>query len=616
MPYGYYVTKVATAHTYTNTTRTFVYLDYDDSRTITIVGASVTRSTYLVFAEMAAGATEPSVPVGTVSLMQVDASGGTLSAVTDLRPGGEIAVDCYLSISDAVSRALTNTTLVLNSRAVVDADLVIANLAVETGGYLLPATGVTVTVTNVVRQSMTKWIGGAGTVVFGSGSVKEIIPQWWGAVADGTTDSTIALKAWAAALSNNGTVPIAGRLPSGNYLTTDTITLTNLYRATIYFDGKIVGNIDKPILTLTTVQWLDLYGLKLENIAVTSNARCLSGTAVYTASFRGGKLLGGYYGVDVQGNDLHFDGMNIRGAAGAGFRARSGGNNASNSIRNCAIESNTGAAYGGLYFDSSISATTYNWTVSGNYFEGNGAQNVNISNGFMVDLYDNYFALDDTTTIGVLLSGTYTNCYVTARNNHFTDITGTGSKIGFKQDNTAYMRLMKYYSNIPNDATKVDVYGQCPYGINLEASGYATNIANADFSTIVGVAGSAPTLWTKSGGSDAMTTTTISQYGGGLAAVKETGTYLYQNIVVRPYTLYRLSAWMSQDAGITSNRLQLYNTARSTKFGEVVKTTADVEQKTVYWNSGANTAAAIMLNVYAGTGYGYFSGLKMVDLTN
>ena len=84
-PYGYYSYKASTSHTYTASTRTFVYLDYDSVRTITIAGAAVTRATYLVFAEMTAGSTQPVTPTGSIILMQVDTGPTAITAVSDLR---------------------------------------------------------------------------------------------------------------------------------------------------------------------------------------------------------------------------------------------------------------------------------------------------------------------------------------------------------------------------------------------------------------------------------------------------------------------------------------------------------------------------------------------------
>lgn len=124
-PGGYYVYKDAIAHTYTANTRTFVYADYDSSRTITIAGAVIIRSTHLVFAEMAAGANEPTPPSNTVRLMRVDTSGVAITAVADLRTGGTIDVEVYGTLASAVNNAPPHVKLVLCQSQTADAPIVI-----------------------------------------------------------------------------------------------------------------------------------------------------------------------------------------------------------------------------------------------------------------------------------------------------------------------------------------------------------------------------------------------------------------------------------------------------------------------------------------------------------
>lgn len=84
-PGNYFVTQAATAHTYTASTRTYVYLRDDTARTVTIAAAVITYSTNLVYAEMAAGSAQPTTPAGCLPLMSVDTSGAAITAVTDLR---------------------------------------------------------------------------------------------------------------------------------------------------------------------------------------------------------------------------------------------------------------------------------------------------------------------------------------------------------------------------------------------------------------------------------------------------------------------------------------------------------------------------------------------------
>lgn len=84
---GYYVSQAATAHTYTASTRTFVYVDYTDSRSpeVTIAGCAVSRSTRLLFVECASGTSEPTQPTDTARLLRVDTSTTAITGVQDLR---------------------------------------------------------------------------------------------------------------------------------------------------------------------------------------------------------------------------------------------------------------------------------------------------------------------------------------------------------------------------------------------------------------------------------------------------------------------------------------------------------------------------------------------------
>lgn len=50
---------------------------------------------------------------------------------------------------------------------------------------------------------------GTGAVTF-SGPIKEVYPEWWGAVGDGTTDDVVALQAAADSLSSGGLLKLAG----------------------------------------------------------------------------------------------------------------------------------------------------------------------------------------------------------------------------------------------------------------------------------------------------------------------------------------------------------------------------------------------------------------------
>lgn len=252
-PNGYYTYKASTSHTYTNTTRTFVYLDYDSVRTITIAGATVTRSTYLVFAEMTAGSSQPVTPAGCTSLMQVDVSGGAITTVTDLRPGGRIDIECYTNFATALTSAPAKTTLVISTPTVVSANSTITQgLEIDYGGSLIHST-YTIAINGPFSAGLYKIFDGTGAVSFPSRYVNNIYPEWWGAVADavvgGTypnytltsgTDSGVALnKALAACKRSTGFMvnPVATlKLVDGGQ-----------YYTSISLNGTYAGNGPRPL---------------------------------------------------------------------------------------------------------------------------------------------------------------------------------------------------------------------------------------------------------------------------------------------------------------------------------------------------------------------------------
>jgi len=73
-------------------------------------------------------------------------------------------------------------------------------------GFLSIATGKTVTINGNIDAGLTKIFSCAGTgkVVFGAGAVKEVYPEWWGAVGDRAIDDIDALNAASKCLNNSG----------------------------------------------------------------------------------------------------------------------------------------------------------------------------------------------------------------------------------------------------------------------------------------------------------------------------------------------------------------------------------------------------------------------------
>jgi polygalacturonase len=84
------------------------------------------------------------------------------------------------------------------------------------GARLLLDAGTLTTFCGPVEAGLWQIFGGEGGVAFEPGMVAEVVPQWWGAVADGVTDDAPAFRQASAALTSSG----GGRLfvPAGTYL--------------------------------------------------------------------------------------------------------------------------------------------------------------------------------------------------------------------------------------------------------------------------------------------------------------------------------------------------------------------------------------------------------------
>lgn len=113
----------------------------------------------------------------------------------------EVDVRLQVSFAAAVTAiGATPTTLIVSDDQAVAADITVPatlTLRFTQGGSLSIADTKTVTIHGHVEAGLYqifKWTG-TGKVVFGIGAVKEVYPQWWGAVADNIHDDTSAIQA-------------------------------------------------------------------------------------------------------------------------------------------------------------------------------------------------------------------------------------------------------------------------------------------------------------------------------------------------------------------------------------------------------------------------------------
>ena len=122
-------------------------------------------------------------------------------------------IDTHL---DTIDTHLDNS--VLNENIDIDddtntSDLGYTSLTIVDGGSFTIASGKTLTIDVPFSAGLYQVFSGDGSVVFGSGVVTEVYPQWWGAAGNGERDDTDAIQA---ALDASQYV----LLPAGTYKTT------------------------------------------------------------------------------------------------------------------------------------------------------------------------------------------------------------------------------------------------------------------------------------------------------------------------------------------------------------------------------------------------------------
>lgn len=131
-------------------------------------------------------------------------------------------------------------------------------LKIQPGADFAIATGVTITLGCKVEAGLQKWISlvGTGVIVFGSNSIKEVYPEWWGADSAGVIDSATAIQSAINSIILSGGNIVFG---TGTYDIGTTITISDQIH--------IKGAGDK---NGTIIHWIGLAGQPMINI--TNNA--------------------------------------------------------------------------------------------------------------------------------------------------------------------------------------------------------------------------------------------------------------------------------------------------------------------------------------------------------
>lgn len=137
-----------------------------------------------------------------------------------------------------------------------------ARMALMFAGLIAPNTATTFTINGgVIAASDQKIFAGAGTVQFGSGSVTELHPEWWGGFCDGTTHVSTPLQSAYAALPSTG-----GRIlfPAGTCVLDSAVTLaTNNKPVTLIGNAGSATNFSYTPTTGTAILFNYGTGLRM-----------------------------------------------------------------------------------------------------------------------------------------------------------------------------------------------------------------------------------------------------------------------------------------------------------------------------------------------------------------
>ena len=149
---------------------------------------------------------------------------------------------------------------------------------------------------------------GAGVVTFGTGVVKKVYPEWWGAVGDGVADDTAEIQDAIDSLISGGTVRF---------------NETATYKITSSIEGKISGlvlqgNGAKLIKCSDDIHGVNIYGtsvahisdVRIENLIVDGDNRGTSGSGI-VIQYSDHSVISGCYSYDNPANGIYVGGTGV-----------------------------------------------------------------------------------------------------------------------------------------------------------------------------------------------------------------------------------------------------------------------------------------------------------------
>jgi hypothetical protein len=113
------------------------------------------------------------------------------------RDGTELNLSWFPTLRTAITWISTNTVTLISTTpstvGLTDTSPVNISFKINNGGILTLSGGVALTISGDFSAGLYQAFAGAGTVSFGN--VREVYPEWWGALGNGTTNDTVAIQA-------------------------------------------------------------------------------------------------------------------------------------------------------------------------------------------------------------------------------------------------------------------------------------------------------------------------------------------------------------------------------------------------------------------------------------
>ncbi|MCP3683612.1 MAG: right-handed parallel beta-helix repeat-containing protein [bacterium] len=450
---------------------------------------------------------------------------------------------------------------------------------IQPGAQIAIATGVTLTIEGGFKAGLTKCFAltGTGAVSFSSNLISRVHPQWFGAVANGSTDDQAAIQA---AITAAGKIPVSFPYTNSAYQVESSIAL-GAYTSLIG-EGQYSTNIratgDVDIITGSAISGVYLENLLIVNQSPAGDCQGISFNDVHNWTIVNCSLsnhktgikaiesyIGGIDNTIVQNCDdygIHIEdaannivinrcvvannddvGIYIKGATSGEISGRN------IAIRDCDIEFNDGYQI--------VIKDTYDITIDHNYFEENATSDV---------LYDIYVDMD-----------TYPSNVINIINNSFSrNDTGAGSG-NIYADNMDVLNIKDNYLYVTNTAAfrnplitlgsdirvvnyegnRPDFAGGAVHGATvLDPAGKIIGmkkdnlILNAGFHNLNNATTFTDWAYT-AGGNCAIDTAPTSHPGPGRAIAFQQAasndTLTSTLIDVLPYTYYTASIWLKAD---------------------------------------------------------------------